>query len=580
MADLHEHFTTIDFIVFAATLAASAGIGVYFARVGSRNQSNSEYLMASRSMSAIPVAISVLASFVSSIAVLGTPNEVYSFGFQYWLLVFSSFVTIPLVAYVYLPVYYNLKLTSAYEYLELRFSKSVKLLASSVFIIQTLLYIAIVLYGPSLTLEAVTGFPLWIAIITIGLVCTFYTTLGGMKAVIWTDVFQGVVMLGGLLAVIAVGTSHVGGISKVFEIAKHGSRFDIDWSGDPTHRLTFWVIILTGMFQNLPVYTTNQTAVQRFLTCKSFKDAIRSVWLNLPLQWLNTTLTVLVGLVLYAYYATCDPLTAGSIEKGDEILPFFVVEVLGKSAPGMPGVFVASLFCATLSTVASGLNSLAAVTVEDFISMYTSIPKDKETLVSKCLVIVYGFISLGLAFLASKLGMILQMSASMFGIIGGPMLALFTMGILTRTANSKGVWAGMIAGFVVITWISVGAQVQPPDYPILPISVAGCASNTSALNITMPHIARRGMGSNSVYSISFFLYGPIGFIITLVVAMLISIIFKDDQSPPLDPRLFFDVHSCITKATKSPCNKSSLHSLDSEEESSESSPLYHDSKIH
>lgn len=111
----HGGFGVADIIVFSLTLATSAGIGLYFAKVGSRSQSNNEYLMAGRSMSAIPVAISVLASFVSSVAVLGTPDEIYTYGMMYFLLVLSPFVTIPLVAYVYLPVYYNLKLTSTYE---------------------------------------------------------------------------------------------------------------------------------------------------------------------------------------------------------------------------------------------------------------------------------------------------------------------------------------------------------------------------------------------------------------------------------------------------------------------------------
>ena len=108
-------FSVVDVVVFILTLSGSAGIGIYFARAGRAGQSNNEYLMAGRSMSSIPVAISVLASFVSSIAVLGTPDEIYTFGAQYWLMLFSSFITIPLVAYVYIPVYYNLKLTSAYE---------------------------------------------------------------------------------------------------------------------------------------------------------------------------------------------------------------------------------------------------------------------------------------------------------------------------------------------------------------------------------------------------------------------------------------------------------------------------------
>jgi len=361
------------------------GIGVYYSRSGGAQQNNNEYLMAGRSMSSIPVALSVLASFVSSIAILGNPAEVYTYGFQYWIQCFTNLISVPLMAMVFLPVYYNLRLTSSYEYLERRFSFSVRMLGSIVFVVQTVLYTAIVLYGPSLTLESVTGFPLWLSTVLTGLVCTFYTTVGGMKAVIWTDVFQGIVMLVGMTTIIIVGTLKVGSLGKVFDIAYKGHRLDVDLSIDPTHRSTLWAFLIGGVFQMLPVYATNQTAVQRFLTTRSFKAAKRAVWMNIPLNIFNTSLTVLTGLVIYAFYASCDPLSTGEINTDDEILPYFVIEVLGKFH-GVPGVFVASLFCGTLSTVASGLNALAAVTVEDFAPLVVRhIPTEREALVSKLL---------------------------------------------------------------------------------------------------------------------------------------------------------------------------------------------------
>lgn len=489
---IHAHFSVTDYVVFSSILLASMGIGIFFSRSGGSPQSNNEYLMAGRSMSSLPVAMSVLASFVSSIAILGTPAEVYTYGFQYWMQSLTNFISVPLTVWIFLPVYYNLRLTSSYEYLEKRFSFSVRMLGSTVFVVQTLLYTGIVLYGPSLTLQSVTGFPLWLSTIVTGLVCTFYTTLGGMKAVIWTDVFQGVVMLLGMTTIIIIGTVKIGSFGKVFDIARSGCRLDFDLSLDPTHRSTLWTFLIGGIFQMLPVYATNQTAVQRFLTTRSFKEAKRSVWINIPLNILNTSVTALTGLVLYAFYASCDPISTGEVHADDEILPYFVIEVLGKFH-GIPGVFVATLFCGTLSTVASGLNALAAVTVEDFIPLVvTHIPPERETLVSKMLVFVYGVVSLMLAFSISKLGdMILQMSSTMFGTTGGPMLALFSLGILTRQASAKGVWIGLVTGFTAVTWIAVGALVNPPNYPTLPMSISGCPRNLTNGNMTLLHPSRK-----------------------------------------------------------------------------------------
>ncbi|XP_020612073.1 sodium-coupled monocarboxylate transporter 1-like [Orbicella faveolata] len=571
---IHAHFSVADFVVFSLTLLASMGIGIFYSRAGGAQQNNNEYLMAGRSMSSIPVAISVLASFVSSIAILGNPAEVYTYGFQYWIQSFTNFISVPMMALVFLPVYYNLRLTSSYEYLERRFSFSVRMLGSVVFVIQTVLYTAIVLYGPSLTLESVTGFPLWLSTILTGLVCTFYTTVGGMKAVIWTDVFQGVVMLGGMITIIIVGTVKVGSLGKVFDVAYKGHRLQLNFSVDPTRRDTFWAFVIGGAFQMLPVYATNQTAVQRFLTSKSFKSAQRAVWMNLPLNIFSTTITVLTGLVIYAFYASCDPRTTGEISTDDEILPYFVIEVLGKFH-GIPGVFVAALFCGTLSTVASGLNALAAVTVEDFAPMVVQhIPTEREALVSKLLVCIYGLISLALAFVVSKLGMILQMSATMFGTTGGPMLGLFSLGILTTRANSKGVWIGVAAGFWTVTWISIGALIHPPQYPTQPMSVSGCPSNVTNFNMSSIQPAP-SIAPHSVYALSFFWYGILGFLITYIIGYLASFIFTKHEAERIDPALLFD-YSKFCSWCNGSSRRQSLSDVQSSTESDEHTPFMKD----
>lgn len=169
---------------------------------------------------------------------------------------------------------------------------------------------AIVIYGPAIALEAVTGFPVWASIISIGIVCTFYTTIGGMKAVIWNDVFQAIVMLGGLVAILIVGTHKVGGFGNVFDRLEKGQRLKfIDLNPDPTQRLSIWSLIIGGAFGLFPLWAVNQTAVQRFLAAKSNKEAKLAVWINLPLSILAVSLCALCGCVIYAFYADCDPIS-------------------------------------------------------------------------------------------------------------------------------------------------------------------------------------------------------------------------------------------------------------------------------
>uniref|UniRef100_A0A1A8H2S1 Solute carrier family 5 (Sodium-dependent vitamin transporter), member 6 n=1 Tax=Nothobranchius korthausae TaxID=1143690 RepID=A0A1A8H2S1_9TELE len=206
------HFTTVDYVIFAVLLVASAGIGLFYAFSGGRQRTTQEFLMADRSMSCLPVSLSLLATFQSAVAILGAPSEVYTFGTQYWFLGCSYFLGLLIPAHVFIPVFYRLRLSSAYEYLELRFNKTVRICGTITFIFQMVIYMGVVLYAPALALNAVTGFDLWGAVLTMGLVCTLYTALGGLKAVIWTDVFQTVVMFAGQLAVIVVGASQAGAL--------------------------------------------------------------------------------------------------------------------------------------------------------------------------------------------------------------------------------------------------------------------------------------------------------------------------------------------------------------------------------
>ncbi|NXW52037.1 SC5A6 protein, partial [Nyctiprogne leucopyga] len=204
-------FTVIDYSIFALLLVLSSAIGLFYALSGDRQRTVQEFLLANRNMGFLPVALSLLATFQSAVAILGVPAEIYRFGTEYWFLGCSYLLGLLIPAHVFIPVFYRLRITSTYEYLELRFNK-------------TVIYMGVVLYAPALALNAVTGFDLWSAVLTMGLVCTLYTTLGGLKAVIWTDVFQTLVMFAGQLAVIVVGARRVGGMARVWRLAEQQGK--------------------------------------------------------------------------------------------------------------------------------------------------------------------------------------------------------------------------------------------------------------------------------------------------------------------------------------------------------------------
>lgn len=218
-------FGGVDYAVLGAMLSVSSGIGLFFAWRDRRDQSNQSFLLGNRQLGLLPVSLSMMASLQSATTVLGYPAEMYYRGTQFWVAIFGLAISNVIAAEVFLPVFYRLQLTSVNSYLERRFNSiAVRLLGSLSFIVNTMLYMGVVLYGPSLALESVTGFPVWSSIVVIGLICTLYTALGGMKAVVWTDAFQMTVMLVGMLSVVVWGAMKVGGFGVVWETAVSGGR--------------------------------------------------------------------------------------------------------------------------------------------------------------------------------------------------------------------------------------------------------------------------------------------------------------------------------------------------------------------
>ncbi|XP_033097477.1 sodium-dependent multivitamin transporter-like [Anneissia japonica] len=465
-------FGVLDYIIFSAMLVVSAATGLYHAFADSGQNTTARFLMADRSMFSLPVAISLLASFCSAITILGIPAEVFKHGVQYWMVVWSYFLVLPITAIVFIPVFYDLQLTSAYEYLDRRFSMLIRVLGASLFILQTVFYMAVVLYAPALALEVVTSLEVWKTVLMTGIVCTFYTSLGGIKAVIWTDVFQFLVLFGSLVVVIVLGTNRAGGLEHVWTYNKeHGQLNFFVPDTNPLMRLNIWSVVIGGTFTALPIWAVSQTAVQRFLTAKDLKGAQRSIWYSLPGNIIMISIVAFCGLVLYAFY---DGTTPGkqvpNYSSVDQILIYFVSQEFG-TIPGIQGLFVACLFAGTLSTVASGLNSLAAVTLVDIVKPVRSIRnKDggltsaiqdrRDTLLSKVMTCGYGILSILLAYVASQLDGLIQTANTVIGTAGGPLLGLFSLGMLYRRANSGGALIGLLSGFLLALWITIGAIVH------------------------------------------------------------------------------------------------------------------------
>ncbi|CAF4916343.1 unnamed protein product, partial [Rotaria magnacalcarata] len=238
--------SVVDYILLILLLLSSAIIGAVFGFIKSKKSSAKEFLLADGGMGVFPTALSIMVSFLSAITLLGTPSEVYMYGTMYLYQAISWIIASTLTALVFMPKFRELNCTSAYEYLEKRFDRSVRMCASFAFSFFMLIYMAIVLYAPALALSQskliiqyqirkrqivtilATGLNIWISVVSIGVICTFYSSVGGMKAVIWTDVLQAVVILVGLLAAIIQGFIALGGVRAAMSIASKGGRIEFN----------------------------------------------------------------------------------------------------------------------------------------------------------------------------------------------------------------------------------------------------------------------------------------------------------------------------------------------------------------
>jgi SSS family transporter len=444
-----SRFSVLDYTIFGVYVAGLVGVGLLFT---SQQKSIKDYFLAGRSMSYITVAISVLAALFSGISYLGAPAEVYAHGMAFMLFGLSFLIATPVTTLIFLPCFYHSRIYTAYQYLEERFSLPVRLLSSALFIIRVLLWLALVTYAPALALEQVTGLPLWFTIICTGVLTTLYTSLGGMKAVIWTDMIQFIVLLGGQLLILAVAIAQVpGGAKGIYQIGMETGKLDLSLSFDPSVRITLWGLLLGGAVISLVQIATDQVSVQRYLTTSSLKEAQRSLWLKLLLLVPVLIVFYSTGLVLAAFYhVKGDPLALGQISKVDQILPYFVMHQLPS---GLPGLLIAAIYGATMSTASAGINALTTATLVDFHQRLAHKSKDPEQIkvgLARWLTVGYGGLMIMLAFVVEKFGTLIEASNKAIGLIGGPLLGIFLLGMLSKRANTIGTVGGWLAGVGVL----------------------------------------------------------------------------------------------------------------------------------
>ncbi|CAF4438668.1 unnamed protein product [Rotaria socialis] len=542
--------SVVDYVILVILLLSSAIIGVIFGFFKSSKNSAKEFLLANGDMGALPTGLSILVSFLSAVTLLGTPSEVYVFGTMYFYQGIALMIASLVTALVFMPKFREMQCTSVYEYLDQRFDRTVRLCVSFSFSVIMLIYMAIVLYGPALALSQTAGLNIWLCVISIGAICTFYSSVGGMRAVIWADVLQAIVMAIGLLAVIIQGLISLGGFKRTFSIASRGGRIEFDnVSIDPRTRHTVWSLLIGSSINALATYGFNQALVQRYMCIRSTRGAKQALFINAIGSALIVFASGLIGVILYAYYADCDPYTNKKLQEIDQILPYFVMEVLSNKK-GLPGVFLACIFSGSLSTISSGLNSLAGVLIEDIYKrlLGRQLTDQRQGFICKIVSVLLGVLVILLTYVVSYLGSILNATLSLFGVFEGPIMGVFVLGFFFPQANRRGALVGFCVSLALEFWIFLGAQITKNQMKSvsLPFSIANCSdmTNSTLTNWTTSTVVPTLFKRNpliDLYSVSYLWYTPIAVATVIFVGIIVSYLTHPLQPHEIDRKLIISV---------------------------------------
>ncbi|XP_063900238.1 sodium-coupled monocarboxylate transporter 1-like isoform X2 [Zophobas morio] len=555
-----------DYLMLILILLISLSIGFYFGAVKGF-KSTEDYLMGNRKMQLFPITMSLIASYVSGISILGIPTDVYLYGIHYIFSLIGLVITSVIMNYIYLPVFYNLKLTSCYEYYEKRFDKKVRIFGSVLFGINTITWIALVMYVSALTLNKVTGLSIHLITPTVCIVCILYTLLGGLKAVVWTDAVQSIIMLCSLLLLVIKGTFDVGGLHVVLERNLKSGRIEgpsLDLN--PTSRYTLWSLSIGAAVYFLVTTCTDQTMLQRYLALPSLKKAKSAMYLFVIGYGIFVALCCYSGLLLYATFYKCDPLKTQLPVKKDQLLLLLVMKVLS-TCPGLPGIFIAGTLSACLSSLSTGLNSMAAVVVQDCHNFYfkQTMTETKAARIMQLTIIFSGTMCVCLVYLIQQLGTILQVYMSVGAITNGASLGLFTAGIIFPSINNKGALMGGISSLVFMAWLCFKAQAAISSGELLyiqkPLTTETCPPNLTHVRLEADHLLLNASTLDhsgfNFYHVSYLWYTLIGTTVVIVGGLIISMIIKDSKK--VDPKLLIPLNR--NKAEKT-------YSLTSAEENS------------
>ncbi|MCR8668708.1 sodium/solute symporter [Aestuariibaculum sp. M13] len=448
--DDQEHgFGILNYSVLILYLLISVLIGAYFSR---KQKSTTDYFSGGGRIPWWASGLSVFGTLLSAITFMAIPAKAFVTDWSFFFLNIAAIIITPVIAYVFIPFFNKLKIKTAYEYLEDRFNYVARAFGSLSFIIFQLGRIGIVLLLPSLAISIVTGIPVESCILIMGLLCVFYTTFGGIEAVIWTDVMQVFVLMGGsVLAIIWILVHTETPFGEMISYASDEDKFNMLNLEFNFSDSTFWVVLIGGLASAMVTQGTDQTIVQRYLTSSSIKDSRKTLYTNAVLTLPATIIFFGIGTLLFIFYTEMPNKLSPTISNNDSIFPWYIVKELPL---GISGLLIAGIFSAAMSSISSSLNSVSTAYCNDFHLHFRPFITDKQLLkIARIATVLTGIFGVlfALWMANSNIKSLWDQFYRFLGLFTGGLGGMFLLGMLTKKANAIGTLLGLFVS-AVLTW--------------------------------------------------------------------------------------------------------------------------------
>ncbi len=445
----------IDIIIFLLFTGGVVAFGCSFFK---KKGTSEEFTSAGRSLPGWVVGMSIFATYVSSISYLGYPGKAFSGDWNAF--VFS--LSIPIASYFaaryFVPFYRSQDSISAYSFLENRFGPWARIYASSCYLLTQIARTGSILYLLALPMNVLLGWHIQTIIVVTSVAIVLYSMLGGMKAVIWTEAIQGIILIGGALVCMFILLFDMpGGPAQTFSIAMEDGKFSMGSFGSSLSESTFWVCLIYGVFTNLQNYGIDQSYVQRYHTAKSEKEAKFSALFGGYLFIPVSAVFFMIGTGLYAFYKVHPGVLPDGV-GADYVFPFFIVNEL---PVGLTGLLIASIFAAGMSTIATSVTSSSTIILTDYYQHFRKHAGNRERmLVLKLSSVGVGVAGILVAFAFMSVQSALDAWWALASIFSGGMLGLFLLGYISRKARKFDAVLGVVCGVILVCWIVISPFVH------------------------------------------------------------------------------------------------------------------------